>query len=282
MRISLAGSVLVVAVLVPVCTATAAARESATIAHPTGADVVVIRTSAGGGFVAPQANLGAVPSFTLYGDGTIVTPGAVPQISPGPAVKPLLRRHIGERQVQALLRGAKQAGLLAAGTIDYGDMGSVGVSDMPTTTLILHAAGRRVTRQAYALGVTGRSTPAQAKARSALSGFIATLPQSLAGGRYVPRALAVYVTSTTAPGQPGSAPITWPLSSDLATAGASISSGLGYRCITVSGANARTLLATLRTANDQSLWKASGAPGRYLLIARPLLPDERSCASLRQ
>jgi hypothetical protein len=100
--------------------------------------------------------------------------------------------------------------------------------------------------------------------------------------RYAPRALAVYVTSTTAPGQPGSAPITWPLSSDLATAGASISSGLGYRCITVSGGNARTLLATLRTANDQSLWKATGAPGRYLLIARPLLPDERSCASLRQ
>ncbi|MDX6564614.1 MAG: hypothetical protein QOE10_276 [Gaiellales bacterium] len=282
MRISLARSVLVAAVLVPAWNATASARASATIAHPTGADVVVIRTSTGGGFVAPQASLGAVPSFTLYGDGTIVIPGAVPQISPGPAIKPLLRRHLSERQVQALLRGAKQAGLLAAGTIDYGDMGSVGVSDMPTTTLIVHAAGRRVTRQAYALGVTGRTTPAQAKARSALSGFIATLPRSLAGVPYVPRALAVYVTSTTAPGQPGSAPITWPLSSDLATAGASISSGPGYRCITVSGGNARTLLATLRTANDQSLWKSSGAPGRYLLIARPLLPDERSCASLRQ
>jgi hypothetical protein len=282
MRISLGRSVLVAAVLVPASTATAAARESGTIAHPTGTDVVVIRASAGGGFVAPQMSLGAVPSFTLYGDGTIVIPGAVPQISPGPAIEPLLRRHISERQVQALLRGAKQAGLLGAGTIDYGDMGAVGVSDMPTTTVTLRAARRTITRQAYALGVTGRTTPAQRKARNALSGFIATLPRSLAGAGYVPRALAVYVTSTSAPGQPGSAPVTWPLSSDLATAGASISSGLGYRCITVSGANARTLLATLRTANDQSLWKASGAPGRYLLIARPLLPDERSCASLRQ
>jgi hypothetical protein len=279
MRISLVRSLLVAALLVPAWTATASATP---IAHPTGLNQVVIRTSTGGGFVAPQASLGAVPSFTLYGDGTIVTPGVVPQISPGPAIRPLLRRHISERRVQALLRGAKQAGLLAAGTIDYGNMGSVGISDAPTTTLILHAAGRRVTRQAYALGVTGRTTPAQAKARSALSRFIATLPQGPAGARYIPNALVVFVTPSTGSGQPGSGPITWPLSSDLATAGTSISSGLGYRCITVSGANARTLLATLRTANDQSSWKASGSAGRYALIARPLLPDERNCASLRQ
>jgi hypothetical protein len=279
MRISLVRSLVLAPLLVPAWTG---AASGAPIAHPTGPHQVVIRTSTGGGFIAPQASLGAVPSFTLYGDGTIVVPGAVPQISPGPAIRPLLRGHISERRVQALLRGATQAGLLAAGTIDYGNMGSVGISDAPTTTLILHAAGRRITRQAYALGITGRTTPAQAKARSALASFIAALPRGLTGARYVPQGLAVFVTPTSAPGQPGSRPITWPLSSDLATAGAPISSGSGYRCITVGGANAGTLLATLRRANDQSSWKASGSTGRYLLIARPLLPDERNCASLRQ
>jgi hypothetical protein len=183
--------------------------------------------------------------------------------------------------VQSLLRPALRAGLLAAGTIDYGDMGSVGISDAPTTTLVLHAAGRKVTREAYALGVTGRTTPVQAKARSALAHFIATLPQGLGGARYVPQALVVFVMPATQ-GQPGGGPISWPLSSDLATAGTPISSGSGYRCITVGGANARTLLATLRTANDQSSWKTSGSTGRYALIARPLLPDERNCASLGQ
>jgi hypothetical protein len=281
MRITPVRSLLVSAVLVLASTASASARRSAPIAHPTGAAQLVIRTSSGGGFVAPQASLGAVPSFTLYGDGTIVIPGVVPQIAPGPASKPLLRRHIGERQVQALLRAAKQAGLLAAGTIDYGDMGSVGVSDAPTTTLILHAAGRRIIREAYALGITGRTTPGQSKARSVLARFIATLPHGLAGARYVPRAVAVFVTPFSQ-GQPGNGTITWPLSSDLATAGAPVSSGSSYRCITVGGANARTLLATLRRANDQSRWKTSGAATSYALIARPLLPDERNCASLGQ
>jgi hypothetical protein len=278
MRISLMRSLLVASVLVPAWTATAPA---ASIAHPTGPRQVVIRASTGGGFVALQSILGAVPSFTLYGDGTIVIPGAVPQISPGPAIRPLLRRHIGERQVQALLRAAVRAGLLAAGRIDYGNLGSIGISDAPTTTLVLHAAGRKVTREAYALGIAGRTTPVQTRARSALAHFIATLPQGLAGARYVPQALVVYVMPSTQ-GKPGSGSITWPLSSDLATAGTPISSGSGYRCITVGGANARTLLATLRKANDQSSWKASGSTARYALIARPLLPDEQSCASLRQ
>jgi len=89
MPITLVRSLVVAAMLVAVSTTTASARRAAPIAHPTGPNQVVIRTSTGGGFVAPQASLGAVPSFTLYGDGTIVIPGVVPQIAPGPAIKPL-------------------------------------------------------------------------------------------------------------------------------------------------------------------------------------------------
>ena len=37
----------------------------------------------------------------------------------------------------------------------------------------------------------------------------------------------------------------------------------------------------LRNANEVSLWSMRAGPGRrYQLIARPLLPDERNCASL--
>jgi hypothetical protein len=264
---------------------TAAAEDvgTAAIAHPTSRTAVVVRVASGGGFVAPQATLGAVHAFTLYGDGTVIVPGPVPQISPGPAITPLLRSHLSEHQMQALLLRAKRAGLLAQGTISYGDMGSVGVSDMPTTTVTLNAAGRMFVRRAYALGALAhgnRMPPAQAKARRELAGFIAGLPHGLAGARYVPRGVAVFVTPSSGPAQPGGRPIAWPLATDLATAGKP-TSPTGYRCIAVHGADARRLLTRLRTATNQSRWTAQGKPGTlFALVFRPLLPDEQGCASL--
>jgi hypothetical protein len=260
------------------------ASASAAIAHPTSPSAVVIRVETGGGFVAPQTILGELPEFTLYGDGTVIVPGAVPQISPGPAIPPLLRRNLSERQVQALLRSAQRAGLLTRGPISYGDMGAIGVADAPTTTVHLNAAGRRVVREAYALSFApggGRLLPAQAAARRALTRFIDGLPSGVTGARYVPTGLAVYVAPYGGPAQPGSLPAIWPLASDLATAGSKATLGASHRCISLRGDDTATLLATLRNANDQSRWIVRGAPATaYSLVARPLLPDERSCRSL--
>jgi len=116
----------------------------ATIGHPRSPATIVLRISSGGGFVTPQTNLRALPSFTLYGDGTVIVPGVITQMYPGPAIYPLVRSKLRESQVQALLRRAARAGLLVRGPIDYG---TVGVSDMPTTTVLLNAAGRHVKRR---------------------------------------------------------------------------------------------------------------------------------------
>ena len=251
------------------------------ITHPTAPAKVVLRVASGGGFVTAQTNLRALPSFTLYGNGTVIVPGPVIQIYPGPALTPLVRSRLGERAVQAVLKRAKAAGLLAPRAIDYGGMGAVGVSDMPTTTLLVHAAGKRFKRQAYALGATaqgGSLSPAQARARRALQQFIAGLPHGSAGTVVPPTAFAVYVAPFRGQAQPGAAPIVWPLQTNLATAGKPVSSGLGYRCISVAGKDAKTLVATLRKANEQSRWAArAGAKAVYEVIARPLLPDERGC-----
>jgi hypothetical protein len=278
MRIALLTALLFVTAFSAGSSATVAQRA---ITHPTAHAKVVLRVSSGGGFVTPQTNLRALPSFTLYGDGTIIVPGAITQMFPGPAVYPLVRSKIGERGVQALLQRARQAGLLVPSAIDYGDMGAVGVSDMPTTTLLVNAAGRSVKRQAYALGMTahGRGlTAAQAAARHALEQFIATLPHRLSGALSPPHAIAVYVAPFSGQGQPGGTRVVWPLQSNLARAGKPVSSGLGYRCIAVAGKDIRTLMATLRKANEQSRWVArAGAKGNFQVIARPLLPDERGC-----
>ncbi|HET6171556.1 MAG TPA: hypothetical protein VFD90_03050 [Gaiellales bacterium] len=258
-----------------------AASGTDPIAHPTSANKVVLRVSTGGGFVAPQTNLRALPAFTLFGNGAVIVPGPVPQLFPGPAIFPLVRTKLSERQVQALLQRARRAGLLVRGPIDYGDMGAVGVSDGPTTTLIVNAGGSRVTRQAYALGIGaghGRLTAKQVKTREALARFVAGLPRGLAGARYAPRALAVYVAAFQGSPQPGARPVVWPLTRDLATTGKPGATSAGYRCIAIGGADAKTLLATLRRANEQSQWLArAGATPTYQVIARPLLPDEVGC-----
>ena len=251
------------------------------IRHPAAPSGVVLRVTTGGGFVTPATNLRALPSFTLYGDGTVIVPGAIPQIFPGPAIAPLVRKRLNEHQVQVLLKRARRAGLLAPRAIDYGDMGSVGVSDGPTTTLVLNAGGKRVTRQAYALGIAvgaGRLSAEQMTARRALAGFIGTLPRGPSGSRAIPHAIAVYVAPASAQAPAGAGRVVWPLRSDLASAGKPASNGLPYRCITVAGNDVRTLLASLRRANEQTRWALRGRPDRtYEVIARPLLPDEPGC-----
>jgi hypothetical protein len=262
----------------------AAPSGSAAIAHPTARDKVVLRVVSGGGFVAIQSNLRQLPSFTLYGDGTVIVPGVVTMIYPGPAISPLVRSKLTERQVQALLARAKAAGLLAPGRVDYGDMGTIGIADAPTTTLTLNAGGKHIVRSAYALGISAPSNRMPAKvaaARRALAGFIAKLPTAHAGAHYTPHALAVYAAPFTGDKQPGASPVAWPLKRNLATAGKRVSSGLNYRCMFVGGPAAETLLAALARANEQTQWIMRGDPAHpYQLVVRPLLPDQRDCTPL--
>lgn len=282
MRILLLTSLLLVAAISLASSAGATGRHTTAIGHPRGSGQVVLRVNSGGGFVPIEVNLRAMPSFSLYGDGTVIVPGVQIQIYPGPAVYPLMRSKLSEPQVQALLQRAKAAGLLSPGAIDYGDMGSIGIADAPTTTLVLNAGGRHVRRDAYALGIdpaAGRLSPAQTRARRALATFIARLPHGLSGGRYTPRGFAVYAGAFRGQPQRGAKPIVWPLKRALATAGKLVSSGLGYRCMSVTGEAAKILLATLRKANEQSQWTArANTSSTYQVIARPLLPGQRACA----
>ena len=136
----------------------------------------------------------------------------------------------------------------------------------------MRVAGRSK-RQAYALGATGGTPlPArQAAARKALTRFIAGLPHGVSGARYVPRALAVYVAPSDGQAQPGASEVVWPLKRNLATAGKHVPSGLNYRCISVGGADARTLLAALAQ-------RQRGVALEHARGPRQALPADRAAA----
>src|SRR5512133_4134975 len=99
-------------------------------------------------------------------------------IYPGQALPPLLGRTISEAGIQAIVGAAIDAGLDNDETL--GDLGSVGVSDMPTTVFTLSANGETHRVEAYALGMPGDERPEGMSqgtwaARQALSSFVERL-----------------------------------------------------------------------------------------------------------
>ena len=257
------------------------------IVHPTGPDQVVLRVSLEGGFVAPETTFARMPSFSLMGDGTIIEPGAQDAIYPGQALPPLLARTISEEGIQAILGAAIDAGLDHDETL--GDLGSVGVSDMPTTVFTLSANGESHRVEAYALGMPGEDRPegmsqATWAARQALSSFaerLGRLPTWLPEGSTGPEtpydAPGAALLVGAYRGDPGLSqnPVAWPLGTGLAGFGSADPSGLDARCGTVTGSDWATLVPAARDANTLTPWTSDGR--RYGIAFRPLLPDQHDC-----
>ena len=80
------------------------APTSGHIDHPTGATDIVLRYEQGGGFVPIGFLFTQAPTFTLYGDGTVVFQARyeVP-LTPGHAPPPWRVGRLSEDGVQALL-----------------------------------------------------------------------------------------------------------------------------------------------------------------------------------
>lgn len=145
------------------------------ITYPTGAADLVLRLRYVGGFAPPSAHLVDLPVISVHGDGTVIVPGPVPAIFPGPALPNLQRATISPTGMQRLLEAARDAGLL--GPDAHYDLG--GIMDASTAEFVVNADGRVHTISAYALmeggDVPGGPDPAVNAARAKLAGFRAQL-----------------------------------------------------------------------------------------------------------
>src|SRR5688572_9583602 len=103
------------------------------VEHTPAPDHALVRLGFEGGFTPIEWTYTNVPFFVLYGDGTLVLPGAQIEIYPAPALPAISSRLVGEPGVQAILQETLDA--LAAIPGDLNDMRFMNVADVPTTVI---------------------------------------------------------------------------------------------------------------------------------------------------
>ena len=283
----------VIAVLLIVLTACANSSTPASdddgtdarfIGHATAPSDLVLQVGYRGGFTPVEYQLTNLPFFSLYGDGTLLTPGPQIEIYPGPALASIQQQTVTEDGVQAILHAALEAGLAEAK--DMADLGSVGIADAADTVFTIRTDDVERTIRVYALAEFGPDRPAgmdrdEFDARQKLSDLavdltdLATwLPAGSLEEPTVYEALGarVFVGEHREDEDLPQAVIPWPLEPPLGSLGSSDAT-YGYGCMIVTGPEwTDTLLPAAVGANQLSPWRSDGH--RYTVILRQLLPDE--------
>ena len=255
------------------------------IDHSTDGHDVLVRVAFEGGFVPLEWTYRSLPSFSLYGDGTLVMPGAQIELYPGPALPSISTRTVTEKGIQTTLEEA--LGSIQGVPDEMLDMGSVGLADVPTTVITIRAGDVDRTIKVYGLSeLTERPQHMSAEEFQArgqlqqlvtkLEGLATWLPDGSLGTEtsYEGSGARLFV-SEYRKGDLPQEPITWPLQEDLHRFGDGAIGSETYRCGIVEGTEWTTLREAASQANELTPWSESGA--RFSILFRPLLPDERGC-----
>ena len=261
--------------LVGACGASAEGRAPGP-SRPTGAEEVVVQVLVAGGFLPLAAAFGTVPSVTVLGDGTVITPAPMIEIYPGPAIAPLQAAEADAKRIDALVQKAADLGLLD-GPLEFGQPP---VADAPDTIVTINAGGRSHRHVANALGIgdveeegpPSGITEREAANRRALQAFVSATSDLPPGkAEWTPPAVAVAVLGEyQADPEMPQPQVAWPLAQEPNTAGAGV-----YPCTLFTGADAEVLLRTLARANARTPWLVGG---RQLSLAfRPVVPGQPGC-----
>lgn len=241
------------------------------ISHPTGAADVVLRMESGGGFVPIDFQATNAPSFTLYGDGTVVFRDPTAGPLPGGNVSrlaPFQTIRLDEEGIQALLADAIGPGGLGIAQGPYIGQGA----DLPTTTFTIAADGQ--TKEVSAMALLPEMHPQDAAIISALAGLAQRLDgfaAAVAGEQvYVPAAYRGILMATD---QAVGPLVDWPWPSiTLAEFVSDDNEFLKLRTLT--GADVALLAIPAIEGGLQGLTLKAPDGELHAFSLRPLLPDE--------
>jgi hypothetical protein len=255
------------------------------IDHGTDGHDVLVRVAFEGGFVAREWTYRSLPSFSLYGDGRLVLPGAQIELYPGPALPAISTRTVTEAGVQATLTEVLDS--IQGVRDEMLDMGSVGMADVPTTVITVHAGSVDRTIKVYGLSeLTERpETMSEEEFRARgklqelvtkLGGLESWLPEGSLGTEtmYEGSGARLFVSEYQKVDLPQE-PIRWPLGDNLDRFGDPASDSDTYRCGVVEGSDWTAVRDAASQANELTPWTEAGS--RFSILFRPLLPDESVC-----
>ena len=259
----------------PTTTPTAGPTETPLIDHPTDPTTVILRLEEGGGFVPISFLVTQAPSFSLFGDGTVIyRPVEPPDAGVALGPPPFLRARMDEAQVAALLAFALNEGGLGLARAHYEN---ANVADAPSTIFTIRANGLDKTVDVYALGMEVPGGQ-DAGARAAFLGLAERLRDFAAEvkagratdqGVYDPPAYRAVLTEQN--GVPGEVR-DWPWS-DLAPEDFTPRGQFSQRTAILTPAQAKALSDTPAGGlYSVSVLGPDRAP--YVIALRPLLPDE--------
>ena len=245
-------------------------------------DDLVLRVEVVHGFMR-EYFVDQLPIVSVYGDGRVITEGrAILADAPAPIMRTVVVRQITAAGVDALVTRALERGV--GRDIDYGQPE---IYDAPGTRFTLLTEQGPLVSDVYALGVTEGSrnlTDTQRSARQALQNLVADLrdlagtlgPEAVGNEEpYTPQALAAITREWTDSVSSSQPERVWP---GPALPGEPMGTLPEVRCLTVTDADVATVVEATAAAHAYSRWISEGQ--RWLVVLRPLLPDETSCADL--
>jgi hypothetical protein len=251
------------------------------IDHPTGSTDVVLRLEEGGGFVPIWFLTTQAPTFTLYGDGTVVFRDidvSFPEPRPdGTTVHPAFSTgRLDEAAVQELLEfaiGPGGLGLARNGRYDHPN-----VADASTSYFDLEAGGHKKRVEVYALDLQDPGVP-DATARAAFR-TLADRLRHFGGGvsvppaDYVPERYRAVLFESEGPGA-AARPWPWTTISDADFVADPDGLGLPRLAMTPEDIAVLGIDSPLGGVSGISVTSPDGTK-TYLFSARPLFPDETS------
>jgi hypothetical protein len=258
------------------------------IDHSTERGQLLVRVALEGGFTPTGWTYTNLPIFSLYGDGTLVLPGAQIELYPGPALPAISSRRIEEAGIQTILEEALDA--TAEVPADMTDLGFMGIADAHTTAITVSVGGVDRTIRVYALaelndrpeGMPEKEYRARLRLQELVTklGALETwLPERSLGPEtgYESSAARLFVGAyrrvDDLPDLPQE-PAPWPLGVALAGFG-DVEDGSALRCGVIEGEDWGAVREAASRANELTPWTDGGA--MFSILFRPLLPDESGC-----